>query len=229
MTVSSRYSIRAFIADAKQILADGIALEQKKMAIGERLRLLSQRDDLIRYGAPMGPTDGCTGVYLLWREPPHIGLILAQFDHGYMSPVHEHGNFWVVACGYRGRDRWDMYERLDDGSRPGYADLRLVDQIVIPPGTPAWMREPPRAIHSHNNEFSGETLELIFTGSPPMDPKNRLLYDVEEKRSWPTWFKASKLVGDVYPPPAFKSLLGGGRRLGERFGAGAFCPVCALC
>ena len=177
----------------------------------------------------MGPTDGCTGVYLLWREPPGIGLILAQFDPGYMSPVHEHGDFWVVATGYRGRDRWDMYERIDDGSRPGYADVRLIDQLPVPPGTSVWMPEPPRAIHSHNNESAGDTLELLFTAAKPMDPAKRLIYDVDEKTCWPTWFKATKMVGDVYPPPPMTQRLAqsGYRWLGQRL-VRPWCPVCRL-
>src|SRR5690606_25207504 len=137
---------------------------------------LSKTPDLIRMGASLGPADGCSNSMLLWREPPHYSLLLAQFDPYYYSPVHEHLHFWVVGCGYRGRDRWDMYERLDDGSVPGHAHLELVDQWEFGPGETVVMPAPPRAIHSHNNDHDEPLWELIFSAAPGLTPAERLLY-----------------------------------------------------
>src|SRR5262249_40980034 len=127
-------TVRDFIQEAKKVVAQDIPLEKKQEAIGQGLSELSRRDDLVRLGYPVGPTDASTLSYVLCREPPYVGLILGSFDPGYGSPVHEHGDFWVVGCGYRGLDRWDMYERLDDGSRPGYSEVKLVNQVRLSPG-----------------------------------------------------------------------------------------------
>ncbi len=201
MSNGTRYTIPAFIREAKDILAGDLPLEGKKAAIGDRLSLLSRRDDLTRLAIPVGPADASTGNFLLWREPPYISLFLAQFDPGYLSPVHEHGDFWVVSCGYRGRSRWDIYERLDDGSRPGYAEVKLVDQVPLPPGVPVWMPPPPRAIHAHNNEFDGDTLEILFSAIRPIEPPERVIYDVEGRTCFPSpWRPGAILIGDTYPP-----------------------------
>ncbi|MER2537498.1 MAG: hypothetical protein ABTQ31_20300 [Rhizobiaceae bacterium] len=198
--MAERYTIKAFMDDAKGILAKDLPLLSKKMEIGDRLSVLSRRDDLLRYAMPAGAADTSPVNYLLWREAPHLALLIAQWDPGYRSPVHEHGDFWVVGCGYRGRDRWDIYERMDDGSKPGYAHVEMIDQVVVDPGVPIWMPAPPRAIHSHNNETERNTLELIFSASAPPDSSDRLIYEVEERRCYPTLWKPSGMfVGDDYP------------------------------
>jgi hypothetical protein len=112
------------------------------------------------------------------RSSPAVTVGLAvQFDEHYLSPVHEHGDYWVVACAYRGADRWDMDKRLDDGSVDGHAELEMVDQILLTPGMTTAMPPPSRAVHSHNNVFSGATLELIFTAADPLPAHERLLHN----------------------------------------------------
>jgi len=229
---SGKYSISRFIKDALQITESSMALEQKKAAIGERLSELSRRDDLLRFGLPLGPSDGSNENYLLWREPPYTALVLGQFDPGYQSPVHEHENFWVVGCVYRGQDRWDMYERLDDGSQPGHAEVRMVDQWIMQPGKAVWMPPPPRTIHSHNNEAAGITLELIFSVNKPLPPERRLIYDVDGKACWPSPFNlGGVMVGDYYPPRmskrAFLPALLNGTAQHIRAAPHAPCPLCA--
>lgn len=210
----SKYSVRAFMRDANAILATGAALEDKKADIAERMAALSKRDDLTRFALPFGPADGSTQNYLLAFEPPYTLLGISQFDPHYYSPIHEHGDFWVIGCGWRGVDRWDMYERLDDGSVPGYADIRMVDQIFLPPGRTVWMPPPPRAIHSHNNDTGGFNYELIFTAAKPMEPEDRFYYDPDEKACWPSLFAPAKIFPDTpWPPelPGHSAMIAGGR------------------
>jgi hypothetical protein len=188
MSRSGKYTVAGFMADASAILARDLPLENTKEEIADRLSLLSQRDDLTRFAMPIGPADGSTQNFLLAFEPPY-----SQFDPHYLSPVHEHGDFWVIGCGWRGVDRWDMYERKDDGSVEGYADLELVDQIFLPRGKTVWMPPPPRSIHSHNNETGALNMELIFTAAKPMAVEDRFYYDVEEKTCWPSLFPPANI------------------------------------
>lgn len=201
MSRSGRYTVAGFMRDAQKVLETSLPLVEKQAEIADRMALLSQRDDLTRFGMPIGPADGSTQNYLLAFEPPFTLLGLSQFDPHYLSPVHEHGDFWVIACGWRGLDRWDMYERKDDGSVPGYADLELVDQIFLSRGETIWMPPPPRSIHSHNNETGGFNCELIFTAAEPMKAEDRLYYDVEEKTCWPSLFPPSTIFPETRWPP----------------------------
>jgi hypothetical protein len=226
-----RYRIAAFIADAKRIMADQHPLAERQADLAERLAALSRNDDLLRSGLALGPADASTQNYLLWREAPHVFLGMAQFDEHYVSPVHEHDHYWVIGCGYRGRDRWDMYERQDDGSDPGFADLTLFDRFDLAPGQTAIMPPPPRAVHAHNNLYGGTTLELIFSMAEPSAPDRRLIYDVEDRSARLSQWKPNGMyVGADYPGPplgrarAVATLAGRVADAARR----AFCPVCAM-
>ncbi|HTV67812.1 MAG TPA: hypothetical protein VMF90_04675 [Rhizobiaceae bacterium] len=227
----TRYTIRGFIDDAKKIMARDAPLAQRQDEFADRMSLLSKRDDLLRSGLAMGPADASTQNYLLWREKPYIFLGLAQFDQHYTSPIHEHDSYWVVACGYRGRDRWDMYERVDDQSEPGHADLNMYDQYDLPPGATAVMQPPPRSIHSHNNQFQGITQELIFSMAEPSDPNRRIVYDLDEKSArLSEWKPNGMYLGGDYPGPTLRTA-DRLRDVGERvrnFARQAFCPICEM-
>jgi predicted metal-dependent enzyme (double-stranded beta helix superfamily) len=193
------YSIRQFMSDAKSILDSGSDLPSIQGDLAQRLSKLSQRDDLLRYGAQLGPTDASNASYLLWREPPHFTLMTVKFDQYFASPVHDHGDHWIVACGYRGTDRWDIYQRTDGRTGPGHATLELADQIVLTPGDTAALR-PPRSIHSHNNIANGDTLELIFSAVRPIPAAERMIYDIPEGTCRPSHYEISQqLVGERYP------------------------------
>lgn len=227
MSQTTRYSISNFITDAKAVLAKDTPLEDKKIEIASHLTVLSKRDDLSRFAMNIGAADTSPFNYLLWREPPYITLLLSQWDDGYRSPIHEHGDFWVIGCGYRGRDRWDIYERLDDGARPGYAHVEKVDQVVVTPGVPVWMPAPPRAIHSHNNEATGWTQELIFAATKPPPSSARLVYDVDERTYFPSlWRPDGMFEGEAYPKYAGRSMLSSSLHSVKSLARRLFCPAC---
>ncbi len=180
-------TIKQFIADAKSIMKKGEGVEQQ-MAIGERMKVLAKRDDLDRLGKRIGAGDGCTDAWVLHMEPDKSAVLcLAQFDPGYCSQAHNHG-VWVVACGYRGTDTWKMYERLDDGSRPGYADLRGIGEVHLGPGSVSLIPDAPFDVHSHNNLGSRDSWEFVFLGREP-DMTKRMLFDPVTKKAWRSDFR----------------------------------------
>lgn len=199
--MTTNYDVAAFMGEAKQILADDGPLPEAKAAIADRLSVLSQRDDLTRFGMQLGPTDASNNTYLMWREPPYFTLLMVKFDEHFLSPVHNHGDHWIVACGYRGADRWDLYERRDGRSEAGPCDVVQVDEILLKPGDTVAMPPPPRAIHSHNNVTSGNSLELIFSAAPPTPAKDRMLFDIPDGTCRPSWYEISdQLQGNHFPP-----------------------------
>ena len=187
------------MGEAKAALDADSELATTQAEIADRLAVLSRRDDLLRYGMQLGPTDASNASYLLWREPPYFTLMIVKFDQHFASPVHDHGDHWIVACGYRGIDRWDVYERTDGATGPGDASLELVDQLTLNPGDTAALRAP-RSIHSHNNVADGDTLELIFSAVRPIPARERMIYDIPEGTCRASRFEISQqLVGERYP------------------------------
>jgi predicted metal-dependent enzyme (double-stranded beta helix superfamily) len=194
------YTIERFMTDAKDLLSSSEDSSPWE-AIGERLSALSRRDDLTAYGAQLGPTDASNGTYLLWREPPFFTLLLVRFDEHFRSPVHDHRDHHIVACAYRGIDRWDLYERVDDGGGPGPCTLELVEQVELRSGDSVALTGPPRSIHSHNNVARGDTLELIFSATPPTPASDRLMFDLSTGTCRASWYEiADQLQGDYFPP-----------------------------
>jgi hypothetical protein len=66
----------------------------------------------------------------------------------------------------KGRDRYTHYERLDDGSDPDTARLKVQYERILEPGESVYWLNPPGDIHSQQGE--GETaLEVVLFGRNP--------------------------------------------------------------
>lgn len=225
--MTNRYSIESFIADAKAILAAEQPLDAQKRAIGGRLKVLAKRDDLLRYGRPVGHSDASNFNWILYREKPNLMLILVAWLPGYLSPVHEHGHYFPISVGWRGHDRWDVYERVDDRKTVGFADVRKVDEIHVTPGEVAFLEPPPKSIHSHNILASEVTYELFFFCTPSLPPEERLHFDVDAQRCYPT-HQTWGVFDEEWPPRQQRTVLTA-RKLssGIRSWMGvAICPIC---
>jgi hypothetical protein len=101
-------------------------------------------------------------------------LMLAKFPAEAPTPVHNH-NSWGVVCVLQGRDRYERWERLDDGSKPDHADLRLVEESTLMPGDVVWFDRPPQDIHAQQG-VDGASWELVYFGTDPTAAE-RLYFD----------------------------------------------------
>ena len=59
-----------------------------------------------------------------------LSITLDNFPKGKKIPPHDHG-VWEALAIYSGRVSHTVYQRNDDGSRPGFADLTMVDDRVL--------------------------------------------------------------------------------------------------
>jgi predicted metal-dependent enzyme (double-stranded beta helix superfamily) len=126
------------------------------------------------------------GVHLLHEEPDHSLAVLAvAWLPGRGAPVHDHGT-WAVVGGVEGVERNRHWRRVDDGARPGYAELREIGADLIGPGEVLPML--PSAIHSVANETEARTLSLHVYGVHP-NHTERSQYDVAAKTEQAFHFK----------------------------------------
>jgi predicted metal-dependent enzyme (double-stranded beta helix superfamily) len=126
------------------------------------------------------------GVHLLHEEPDHSLAVLAvAWLPGRSAPVHDHGT-WAVVAGVEGVERNRHWRRTDDGSRPGYAEVREIGEDLIRPGEVLPMM--PSAIHSVANETDGITLSLHVYGKHP-NYTARSQFDVDAKTEQTFRFK----------------------------------------
>jgi predicted metal-dependent enzyme (double-stranded beta helix superfamily) len=123
----------------KRFLANPAALGQIKESLA---RVLARKS--IPYGQPVDQ-DGY-GSWRLYTDPQHLFCIRPTHQRSTTSrQPHDHGELgWAVYGILEGETVQQIYERLDDGSEPGRAQLRALppirqkagEVIIIPVGAP---------------------------------------------------------------------------------------------
>ena len=160
---ADRYSISELANDVKRVCAESDNEHQILM----RVRPLAHRaalskstwleDRMYQADATQG-----FGVHLIHEEPDHTIAILALAwlpDRG--APPHDHGT-WAVVAGVDGPEKNEFFERADDRSRPGHAELKKIGQKVCGVGDVVAL--PKGTIHSVWNETDKVSLSLHIYG-----------------------------------------------------------------
>jgi predicted metal-dependent enzyme (double-stranded beta helix superfamily) len=110
------------------------------------LEQLVKDEGLKAHSARWPSTEGFKNL-LLYVDPQHHFAINAVVrTPGRVGGVHDHADAWVLYGVLDGSESLERYERLDDGSRPGYAELRLASVTTGTQGKVDLV--PPHAIHA---------------------------------------------------------------------------------
>ena len=159
---TATYDLTSFITDLRSITA---ATDDPRDIVA-RVRPLA-RDLAIakRWLQPShyacDPEQGF-GVHLLHEEADHT---LAVFAVAWLprrgAPPHNHGT-WAVVTGVEGPETNVFWKRVDDGSRPGYAEIVEQGRKVFGAGQVVTFL--PDSIHSVINETSEVTVSLHVYG-----------------------------------------------------------------
>lgn len=176
---SNTYSILDLVRDLRLITSE----VKDERRILQRVRPLARRAALSKdswlekrfYSADLNQG---FGIHLLHEEPDHT---LAVFAVSWLpnrgTLVHDHGT-WAVVVGVDGPERNVFYERIDDASLPGYAELRVVGEKTFGAGEVLAM--PAGGLHSIWNETDAVTVSLHVygkhlnhTGRSQFDPEKR--------------------------------------------------------
>ena len=84
---------------------------------------------------------------LLYVDPEYDFVINAVVRvPGRKGSIHDHANAWVLYGLLDGTESLERYDRIDDGKRPGYAELKLASVTTGTQGKVDLV--PPRAIHA---------------------------------------------------------------------------------
>ena len=102
------------------------------------------------------------GAHLLHEEPDHtLAIFAGAWLPGRGAPPHNHGT-WAVVAGVEGAETNTFWTRVDDGSRPGQAEIRRQGDRVLRPGDVVTFQ--PDSIHSVVNETAHITVSLHVYG-----------------------------------------------------------------
>lgn len=176
-----RAAVRACIDDAKALAAgrepDRAALE----AIKDRLVALAARRDLFscaRFPVLRERGDDTSSVYLLQEDDDRSWALFAVAElRGNASPPHDHTT-WAALAGVEGEELNRFYERLDDGSAEGRAEIRETGEAAVRAGTGIALM--PDDIHSIHCLTDAPTLVLHLYGRSIADLPGRKMFDMRD-------------------------------------------------
>jgi predicted metal-dependent enzyme (double-stranded beta helix superfamily) len=138
--------LTAFIAELRAIWA---ANDENKDRM-EKARSVLQRfvmEPRVKvHSADWPSTEGHKNL-LLYVDPDYDFVINAVVRvPGRKGSVHDHADAWVLYGVVEGNESLERYDRLDDGSKPGYAELKLSSLTTGSTGKVDLI--PPRDIHA---------------------------------------------------------------------------------
>lgn len=103
---------------------------------------------------------------LLLYEDPDFGFVINGLTKNprTRTQIHDHAHNWTLYGVLNGTETIERYERMDDGSKPDYAEIRGVRKFRVGPGDVDLVR--PWEIHA---EASGEerTVAIIVRAEKP--------------------------------------------------------------
>ena len=147
MAQAAQYGIETFVEDAKRIL--GESGDDRERVVRELQPLVEQVlwDDALFDEKYRAEPENERPRYIYHREPDDaLQIYVVQFAPGMPTPVHDHVTWGLIGtCG--GQQHTKRYERVDDGSDPHHAKLKLIEDTVLGRGA-VYPLLPPNDIHS---------------------------------------------------------------------------------
>ncbi len=122
----------------------GENLEPLRLGLLEAVKPFTERPDLFSLGAKRPGNHIENSKYVYYDG--ELSITIDQLPQGLVVPPHDHG-VWEALCLLKGRLHPLVYDRLDDGSVDGHAELKTIEDKIYSPGEMA-MVMPPAEIHS---------------------------------------------------------------------------------
>jgi predicted metal-dependent enzyme (double-stranded beta helix superfamily) len=135
-----------FITDLRAVWA-GEADEERRMARAKPLlEKLVMDEGLKAHSASWPSTEGRKNL-LFYVDPDYHFVINGVVRvPGRTGSVHDHADAWVLYGVLDGTESLERFDRIDDGSRPDYAEVKLSSVTTGSQGKVDVV--PPRAIHA---------------------------------------------------------------------------------
>jgi predicted metal-dependent enzyme (double-stranded beta helix superfamily)/predicted enzyme related to lactoylglutathione lyase len=126
------------------------------------------------------PVAGRFVQYAIYRaEDASLSVMAMVVPPSVATPVHDH-RAWGLVGVYQGRQREKVYRRLDDGSRPDFADLQQVAENILAPGDITTLVPPEGDIHMIETISAEPSISIHVLGND-IGCEHRHRYDVEHK------------------------------------------------
>jgi predicted metal-dependent enzyme (double-stranded beta helix superfamily) len=177
--MTGSYGLDQYVCDLRIITAE----ETDPVKITERVAPLAkkfaQAPGWLRPEHRICDPEQGFGVHLLHEELNHdLAVFVLSWLPNRGTTPHNHKT-WAVVVGMEGQEQEVNWDRLDDGRKPGYAELKRSGEQVMTAGDVA--RCYPEHIHSVWNVGSGVSMSLHtygrhinYTGRSEFDPQHKI-------------------------------------------------------
>ena len=138
--------LETFIRDLRSIWAAESESQRRMERAKGLLEKFVMEPSLKVHSANWPSTEGHKNL-LLYVDPDHHFVINAVVRMpGRKGSVHDHADAWVLYGMLDGTESLERYDRVDDGSRSGYAEIKLASVTTGSQGKVDLV--PPNAIHA---------------------------------------------------------------------------------
>jgi predicted metal-dependent enzyme (double-stranded beta helix superfamily) len=134
-------------------------------AIKDAMQPLVERADLESLGVKRQGNFVTNSKFLYYDGG--LEMTLSEMPAGRQFPAHDHGTCEALII-YAGQLQHTVYERVDNGSRQGHADLKVIDDRVLERGDISLMM-PPIEIHSFKAVAPGTFVLTVVQGKIKAD------------------------------------------------------------
>ena len=177
LTTNRKTAVNTLLAKAvvvqKERAMSRSSVERIRTAL---LELAMQREfwNETDYPAPAG--DERQNRFLIGQGESGVSLYLNVLCPGKRIPPHNHTT-WACIAGVEGMEENTFFDRVDDGSVPGRAEITTREVVVVGPGTGIAMLGED--IHSVEIKGSQTIRHLHFYGRPLETLDQRIFFDQE--------------------------------------------------
>jgi predicted metal-dependent enzyme (double-stranded beta helix superfamily) len=159
-----RYTFEDFISDLHLVTASQEDQAEIIRIISRKMRLLMSGPGDFLTPPEREPNPRHYARHLIYIDR-HRRFVVTScvWEPGQGTPIHDHGT-WGVMGVLEGELKVTNYVRLDDRSRPGYAELREASGLICPPGAVSYVLPPNEEIHKVENLSDATTVSLHVYG-----------------------------------------------------------------
>src|SRR5260221_716704 len=117
--------LEKFIADLRTVWSAEADNQRRMERAKPLLEQLVKDAGLKAHSASWPSTKGYKNLLLYVYPDHHFAINAVVRAPGRTGSVHDHADAWVLYGVLDGSESLERYERVDDGSRPAYAEVRL--------------------------------------------------------------------------------------------------------
>jgi predicted metal-dependent enzyme (double-stranded beta helix superfamily) len=138
---TTQNALDRFVSKTRELFAREPDLDKRWTALTSILAELLADPEVIeasKHWPDCVPANGRAENLLFYEDPEFgfaiNGLVKGDARQGGRARIHDHAHIYTLYGVLDGRERVERYERLDDRSRPDYAEIRKAADVLVGPG-----------------------------------------------------------------------------------------------